>query len=114
MTALTKLKVFTTHPHQCSYLPEQQATTLFIDPEAYLDRIIYSELADIGFRRSGPHVYRPHCENCNACIPARIDASQFKPSRRQRKIRNRNQDLHVEELASIVLPELPLFGNTAS
>lgn len=101
MTAISELKVFTTHPHECSYLPEQQATSLFIDPDATLDHDLYSQLAEMGFRRSGPHVYRPHCEGCNACIATRVDVHHFKPSRRQRKIRNRNQDIHVEELKSI-------------
>ncbi|WP_101757081.1 arginyltransferase [Oceanicoccus sp. KOV_DT_Chl] len=101
MTALAELKVFATHPHPCSYLPDQQATTLFIDPETTLDSNLYSDLADVGFRRSGPHVYRPHCESCNACIATRVDVNQFKPTRRQRKIHNRNQDLQVLELDSI-------------
>lgn len=98
---LTHLKVFATHPHPCSYLDDQRATTLFIDPEATIDPATYSELAELGFRRSGPHIYRPQCENCNACIPARIPVENFKPKRSQRKIWNRNQDLLVESTDQI-------------
>jgi arginine-tRNA-protein transferase len=95
VTILSTLKVFATHPHACSYLPEQQATTLFIDPAAPMDSIIYSQLSEMGFRRSGPHLYRPHCSRCNSCVPARIPVDRFKPDRRQRRILNRNADLTV-------------------
>lgn len=95
MTILSTLKVFATHPHACSYLPEQQATTLFIDPAAPMDSQTYSQLSEMGFRRSGPHLYRPHCSRCNSCIPARIPVDSFQPNRRQRRILKRNADLTV-------------------
>lgn len=95
MTILSTLKVFATHPHACSYLPEQQATTLFIDPAAPMDSTTYSQLSEMGFRRSGPHLYRPHCSRCNSCVPARIPVDSFQPNRRQRRVLNRNADLTV-------------------
>lgn len=101
MSALSKLKVYATHPHPCSYIAGQQATTLFIDPDTSVDQALYSDLADIGFRRSGPHIYRPHCESCSACIAARIPVTSFKPKRRQRKLWNRNSDIEVSEVEDI-------------
>ncbi len=95
MTILSTLKVFATHPHACSYLPEQKATTLFIDPAAPMDSTTYSQLSEMGFRRSGSHLYRPHCSRCNSCVPARIPALEFQSNRRQRRIWNRNSDLVV-------------------
>ena len=95
MTILSTLKVFATHPHTCSYLPEQQATTLFIDPAAPIDGPAYSQLSEMGFRRSGPHLYRPHCARCNACVPARVPVDRFHPNRQQRRIWQRNNDLTV-------------------
>lgn len=95
MTILSSLKVFATHPHACSYLPEQQATTLFIDPAAPIDGAAYSQLSEMGFRRSGPHLYRPHCARCNACVPARVPVDHFQPNRQQRRIWQRNSDLTV-------------------
>lgn len=97
MTVLSNLKVFATHPHECSYLPAEQATTLFVDPAAHVDINLYSQLSELGFRRSGPHLYRPHCAGCDACIPARIPVEPFKPNRQQRRIWQRNQDLRVED-----------------
>ncbi|MDX9874876.1 MAG: arginyltransferase [Spongiibacteraceae bacterium] len=95
MTALSRLKVFATHPHDCSYLEDQQATTLFVDPAAEMDSETYSQLSEMGFRRSGPHLYRPHCASCNACVAARIPVERFQPSRQQRRVWSRNRDLSV-------------------
>ncbi len=95
MTELARLKFYATQPHACSYLPNEQATTLFLDPNQAMDVHVYAELSDLGFRRSGDHLYRPHCQGCNACIPARIPASTFLPNRQQKRILKRNTDLSV-------------------
>jgi arginyl-tRNA--protein-N-Asp/Glu arginylyltransferase len=94
-SSLRDLKVYTTYPHSCSYLEDQEATTLFVDPRQPVDQRLYSKLSLLGFRRSGHHIYRPHCSHCNACVPARIPIDSFKPRRGQRRIWNRNQDLRV-------------------
>ncbi|AFU97834.1 arginyltransferase [Simiduia agarivorans] len=100
MSSSVNLKLFATHPHACSYLDEREATTVFIDPDAKVDKSLYSRLSALGFRRSGQHVYRPHCAQCNACIPMRIPVTQFSPSRSQRRVLKRNQDLRLEVLES--------------
>jgi arginine-tRNA-protein transferase len=87
------LKVYTTYPHSCSYLEEQEATTLFVDPRQQMDKKLYSNLSLLGFRRSGNHIYRPHCTHCEACIPARVPVASFSPKRGQRRTMKRNQDL---------------------
>lgn len=95
MTELARLKFYATQPHPCSYLPGEQATTLFLDPSQPMDARMYAELSEMGFRRSGDHLYRPHCQHCNACIPARIPVARFAPNRQQRRIFKRNVDLEV-------------------
>lgn len=102
MTILSTLKVFATHPHTCSYLSDQMATTLFIDPAAPMDSDTYSQLSEMGFRRSGPHLYRPHCARCNSCIPSRIPAEHFQHNRQQRRIWQRNADLRVVDRTALV------------
>ncbi|OYT94307.1 MAG: arginyltransferase [Pseudomonas sp. PGPPP3] len=96
MTELARLKFYATQAHPCSYLPTEQATTLFLDPSQPMDAQVYAELSEVGFRRSGDHLYRPHCQNCSACVPARLPAADFKLNRQQRRIRSRNADLHVQ------------------
>ncbi len=95
MTSLARLKFYATQPHPCSYLPDEQATTLFLDPSQPMDVQVYAELSEMGFRRSGDHLYRPHCQRCSACIPARIPATGINLSRQQKRILKRNTDLQV-------------------
>ena len=90
-----ELVFFSTPPHECSYLEDVQAVTLFADPRVRLDRRRYSELSRAGFRRSGNHVYRPTCPSCNACVPVRIPVDRFTPNRQQRRTMRRNEDLEI-------------------
>ncbi|HEY7776308.1 MAG TPA: arginyltransferase [Kineobactrum sp.] len=103
-SSMRDLKVYTTYPHRCSYLKDQEATTLFIDPRQEMDQALYSRLSTMGFRRSGSHIYRPHCASCTACIPARVPVNEFKPSRAQRRTLKRNSDLRVEQTGDISDP----------
>lgn len=102
MTAsLRDIRVYTTFPHACSYLPTQEATTLFIDPRQQVSPELYTQLSMMGFRRSGDHIYRPHCVKCNACIPSRVAVQDFEPSGSQRRVWRKNQDLLVTESDAI-------------
>ena len=100
-SSLRDLKVYTTYPHRCSYLEGEEATTLFIDPRQSVDKTLYSNLSMLGFRRSGNHIYRPHCSHCNACIPARIPVDDFRPKRTQKRCIAKNGDLDIEIRRSI-------------
>lgn len=100
-SSLNNIKVFTTHPHECSYLDNEDATTLFIDPATKIDRKLYSHLSQIGFRRSGSFLYRPHCQDCNACIPCRIPIDSFNRTRSHKRTWKNNQDISVVEVNSI-------------
>ena len=86
---------FLTPKHPCSYLNRNNAQTLFFDPRQIITSETYQALTDQGFRRSGSHLYRPHCGACNACIPTRVPVAEFKPSRSQRRVVKRNQDITV-------------------
>jgi len=87
--------LFLSLPHPCSYLPGKMATSLFLDPRQKLDTEAYAGFMRLGFRRSGDFIYRPHCGMCQACVPVRIPVARFKPSRSQRRVWRRNQDLEV-------------------
>ena len=95
MTELARLKFYATQPHACSYLPNEQATTLFLDPSQPMNGQIYAELSELGFRRSGDHLYRPHCPLCKACAPARLPVPPSRPSRKQNRVLKRNLDIKV-------------------
>lgn len=93
MSDLSTFKFFTTQRHPCSYLEGKQATTLFLDPDVAPDDNLYSHLSRLGFRRSGNYLYRPHCADCTACLPVRIDTKNFQWKRRFRRILQKNNDL---------------------
>lgn len=96
MTNLQTLAFFATPEHDCSYLPDQQATTMFADPKAIITNTVYSQLSELGFRRSGDHYYRPHCTQCNACTPIRVKAADFKASRSQKRILKKNHAIDTQ------------------
>lgn len=88
---------FLSTPHPCSYLEGEVATTLLVDPRRKLAPGQYDRLVKRGFRRSGTLIYRPHCPNCQACVPVRIPIRNFAPNRAQRRTLKRNADLVIEE-----------------
>ncbi|OQW94255.1 MAG: arginyltransferase [Beggiatoa sp. IS2] len=101
MNKRTQFSLYATPPHECSYLSNRQATTIFIDPHFPKDSVLYETLSEHGFRRSGEHLYRPHCHHCNACIPVRIPVNSFTPRRSQRRVWQKNQDITVAATASV-------------
>jgi arginyl-tRNA--protein-N-Asp/Glu arginylyltransferase len=105
MASLKDLKLYTTSQHDCSYLPGMQAKTLFVDPEFSIDKEFHTRLNEIGFRRSGAHLYRPHCENCEQCIPCRVLVNEFEINQRFRRVMNKNNDLIVSPVESIASDE---------
>lgn len=89
------LQLFLTGEHPCSYLPGLKARTLFVDPNAQIDRAHAEWLQQVGFRRSGDHFYRPACKECSRCVPVRIPVADFVPNRSQRRTLRRNRDLEL-------------------
>lgn len=92
---LTSKQFYLTPNHPCSYLPGREARTLFLDPRDTVDAASYSALTSVGFRRSGSHLYRPHCDGCKACVPVRVPVRQFRLKRRFRRVLEKNRDITV-------------------
>lgn len=101
MTDLSNLAFFITPSHPCSYIKDKQATTLFADPKAGYNQQVYTQLSHAGFRRSGEYLYKPHCQSCQACIPARLQTAKFVPSKRQKRICRKNEDLTISKVAAV-------------
>jgi arginyl-tRNA--protein-N-Asp/Glu arginylyltransferase len=102
--SLENLAFYASAPHDCGYLPGRSSVTLFADPEVMMDRLDYSSLVEMGFRRSGPYVYKPHCPHCQACLPARIPVEDFLPNRTQQRTWRRNTRVGAEISTHIMEP----------
>ncbi|MDP6651889.1 MAG: arginyltransferase [Gammaproteobacteria bacterium] len=102
---ISAVRLFRTSPHPCSYKIDQRAATVFVDPDLVIDQGLNSKLSELGYRRSGAHLYRPDCDFCNACISCRLPVEQFVLTRRFKKIWNSNQDLKVIERNDLICKE---------
>jgi arginine-tRNA-protein transferase len=92
-----KPDLYLSMPHPCSYLPGRQSTILFVDPQRILQPGEYGRFVLHGFRRSGDLVYRPHCQQCSACVPVRVPVRAFTAARGQRRVWDKNRDITVVE-----------------
>jgi len=95
---LTRIQFFLTPPYPCSYLAGREARSMVAAPSDAIDATVYGELINMGFRRSGHHTYRPHCDACRACVPVRIPVDEFAPNRSQRRTWERNRNLTADIL----------------
>jgi len=92
-TPLHKLQFYVTTGYTCGYLPNRMAQSLIAAPQHLVDADVYSGLIQQGFRRSGKFSYRPHCENCQECVPVRVILEAFIPNRSQKRAFRQHQNL---------------------
>jgi arginine-tRNA-protein transferase len=71
------------------------ARSQVVEPEGQIDKTLYSHLIRQGFRRSGTHIYRPHCDHCVACKSIRIPVAEFQSNRSQRRTTGKYSGLTV-------------------
>ncbi len=84
---------YVTAPQVCPYLPDRIERKLFTSIQGEDAQLLNDSLSQQGFRRSQNILYRPSCNECSACLSARIDVKKFKPSKGQKKIIRRSKFL---------------------
>ena len=102
---VSSIKLFRTSEHPCSYISDQNATTIFLDPATKISQKLNSALTDKGFRRSGHLLYKPDCNSCKACIACRIPVKKFKSKSSFKRILKINQDIRVDVSSDLKLDE---------
>lgn len=96
---------YLTRPTPCSYLPgkmERKAFTHLSDTKA---PNIHQMLSESGFRRSQNIIYRPLCEECNACQSLRVLAQEFSLSTRFKRVMRTNSDVTTHQVDPIATYE---------
>lgn len=84
---------YVTAPQPCPYLTGRMERKLFTALQGDGAQRLNDGLSKQGFRRSQNVLYRPSCADCAACLSARINVAEFKPSKSQRKTVRRNGGL---------------------
>ncbi len=84
---------YVTAPQTCPYLEGRMERKLFTALQGEGAQRLNDSLSKQGFRRSQNVLYRPSCADCAACLSARINVADFKPSKGQKRVRRRNAGL---------------------
>lgn len=96
---------YLTSPAPCPYLHGRSERKVFTHLIGLRAPALNDTLTQSGFRRSQTIAYRPACEGCRACVSVRVKIAEFSPSRGQRRVARRNDDLHAELRPARATPE---------
>jgi arginyl-tRNA--protein-N-Asp/Glu arginylyltransferase len=99
-----QLRFFLTAPSPCPYLPGREERKVFAHLPLLDGASVNDSLTQGGFRRSQNIAYRPACEQCSACVSARIPVAGYVFSKSERRVlaRNANLQRHVVEAEATV------------
>ncbi|OQY53895.1 MAG: arginyltransferase [Desulfobacteraceae bacterium 4572_88] len=80
---------------ECQYLEKRKTLSYTFSVEKYMPPEVYESIINKGFRRNGFYFYQNICPNCSSCIPIRMNAREFRPSKSQRRVLRKNQDVRM-------------------
>jgi arginine-tRNA-protein transferase len=97
---------FATSPLACPYIEGRMERRVVAELVGRDAAALHDALTHAGFRRSHAIVYAPACTGCDACIPVRIVARDFRVNRTQARIlRHGRAAFAVEERPPIATRE---------
>lgn len=103
------MKFGITQTFDCSYLPDRKEQLLVYAEQSSQQALRYGQLIQVGFRRSGEQIYRPHCPQCAACQSIRIPVDEFVASRSQKRILKRNASFRTQMVTTPSRDYYPLY-----
>ena len=89
----TKDIVIIDETETCPYLPQETARMPLCMPIGKISLADADERLAHGYRRTGEFVYRTKCPTCRACQALRVDCSNYKFSKNEKRILSRNSNL---------------------
>lgn len=81
-------------PEKCGYLPNKQWRFEY-KRAISLTSAEYTQYIHDGWRKFGRMLFRPVCDDCNACQVIRVDCANFKPNRSQSRTLKNNSDIEI-------------------
>ncbi|MEO8269147.1 MAG: arginyltransferase [Aureliella sp.] len=103
MQQIDFLSLVSDEQNVCSYLPDQTARMPLEVPTSELTPERFDRLLEAGYRRTGWFFYRTQCQHCSACEPLRLEVSQFRPTRSQRRAQKLgDRSLRIEVSTPVV------------
>ncbi|GAL05077.1 arginine-tRNA-protein transferase [Photobacterium aphoticum] len=90
------LRIGLTPESDCNYLPGQTEQLGVVMDHHWFTPAGYGVLLASGYRRSGSALYKPMCQQCQACTPLRIDCMAFTPSKSQKRQLNQMKQFRWE------------------
>jgi len=85
---------FCTLDYECSYLPDRKVRMNYKHINN-ASKTFSSAVIQRGWRRFGKYFFHPICHGCNECKSIRIDASNYKLSKSQKKAIKRNKNTQI-------------------
>lgn len=89
---------YITAPQPCPYLEGRFERKLFTHLTHDKPDMVIDNLLRDGFRRSQNIAYMPYCEDCTACVSVRVLAQEFSPSKSQKRVMKKNEDIVARRL----------------
>jgi leucyl-tRNA---protein transferase len=82
--------------YTCGYLPGHQTHMKYFIPESSLNEEELNDFISKGWRKFGRMFFRPICENCQKCIPLRVNLQKYQHSKKFRALLRKNANITVK------------------
>lgn len=90
---------YLTNTEPCPYLTKRDEKKIFLIMDDINKSNEYEHLIKSGFRRSHNILYNQVCTDCNLCKSIRINVNNFKLSKSNKRVLNKNKNLFTKKLS---------------